>query len=375
MRTNKPKLTALLFLLITMGCGYRQPNILPTAENRAQGSQTAPLVEDTSQSQDQLPTALHSTPGACQADKWAIIPTNLFASPGAVGLKILYIPLAIKNNSSYWGQIDTTSGDPIRQSYVTTEGGFEYPAAQQVKIVTEFPYAALLNKDRLVSSQFYITNLSFIPPGFAIHGEAMIGFDIIEYEYGSPNTWAQAVYQVADNQNHYRITIPSLTVSCIHQDNQKYQETIGPMIIGVDENLHQPMFPTTRPDSEFISITKPITLPNNGLLEFQGIEYADGMADIRFLVMNFKYSNDSLDDENPIKISAFLLGNDGLSRRLTFAYGPPGCSTDSSLSLSQGQSANIKLCYQIGSQAANFKFLWIDEEHAIFQIYNLPEGF
>jgi hypothetical protein len=345
MSTHLSKLAAIVLMMMTLGCG-RERN----------GSSTF----------SQSP---------CEANQWAIVPTHILTFPGSVGFKLIQVTLAVENNSPFWGQINTALGDPIRQSFLTTEEGLIYPAARQAMIEADIPYFAQVNDWWLVSSQLYTHSVSLIPPGFATHGEAMIGFDVVEDGYGNPNTWSQAVYQVADHQNKFTLTIPSLTISCIHQDNQNFQETIGPINVEVDGNIRQSTYPTARPDSEFTSIAEPITIPNKGVLELQDINYEAGMVDIRYLVMNFKLTNTSTNPEKYTSIRPILLGNDGLTRRPTYVYGPPGCSSEENFSASSAQSTNVTLCYQVGSKAANFKLLWIDEENGFLKVYDLPEGF
>lgn len=392
MLTDKFKLTVLVFILVVSGC--KNTPLIPQTltASRESGNQKGISDNDIktvdtglaserpiNATKDQLqvvsasPTETNQSP--CDANKWAIVPTQIVFSPGSVGFKLIDITLAIENNSPYWGQINTASGDPIRQSYLSTEGGFIYPAAKQVEIETNFTYAGQVNHWWEVSSQLYTQSLNSLPPGFAMRGEIMISFESIENGYGSPNTWSQAVFQVADHQYQYKMTIPSLTVSCIHQDGQKYDETIGPIHINIDENIRQPSYPTSRPDSEFPSITRSITISGQGMLEFQGINYQTGMAGFRYLVIDLKYTktNPSLDATPYSKV--ILLGNDGLTRRLTYVYGPPGCSSEDSFNVDPGQPTNVKLCYLAGKQATSFKLLWVDIEKGIYQVYDLPDGF
>ena len=203
----------------------------------------------------------------------------------------------------------------------------------------------------------------------------MIGFDQVEYGYGNPNTWSQVIFEVADPQVPTGITLPSLTISCIHPNRQEFQETIGPIHLGLDKDLHQLTYPTSRPDSDLSSITQPFTISNQGELRLQDIQVEAGMLGIKYLVMNFKYTNTSADSDNRTRISAFLLGNDGLARRHTYVYGPKGCSSTGTLSANSRQSSEVRLCFQVGNQAADFKFLWIDDEPDLLQVYDLPDGF
>jgi hypothetical protein len=303
----------------------------------------------------------------CEADQWAIVPTKVFTLPGGVGFKLLYVTLAIENNSRYWGQIDTTAGDPIRQSYLTSEGGEESPALQQVQVETELRNLPQMNSLRYISSQLYTRGLRYIPPGFRLRGEAMISFEAVEAGYGTPSTWSQAVYRVAEQQNPRRITIPALTVTCIQPDGLELRETTGPIYLEVEEDIRQPGYPTSRPDSEFASITQPIRLPNQEALELQDIDYEAGMAGIRYLVIDFMPADTGEPAENLASFRPVLIGDDGLSRRITHIYGPPGCNP--------GPSATLRLCYHIGNQAANFKLVWVEEESGIFQVFDLPKGY
>ena len=311
----------------------------------------------------------------CEAEKWHLVPTHISAIPSSAGFKTVEVSLAVENTSAYWGQINTTQGDPIRQSYLETGEGDQYPAAEAIQMDNDSSGAGQNNAWRIVKSQLYTQSLRRIPPGFAIHGETMIGFDVIEYERGSPNTWSQAVFQVPDQAGQYLLTIPSLTVSCVYPDGQKYDETTGPIQIDLDAAVRQPVYPTSRLDSDFESITQPITVPELGLLEFQGAQFQRGMAGFKYLVMDFKYTRTSLDSD-PSKINnAILVGDDGLTRRVTSVYAPPGCSTEKDLDMEPGQLSRIRLCYLAGSQAEHFKFLWVDETAGIFKVYNLPGGF
>ena len=279
------------------------------------------------------PTATLS-PSGCEIAKWNVIPTQIEIQPGPEGFKYVVVTYALENNSPYWGKLVMVS----HRSYITTEGGFQY--------WNELP--------RLLYEGMVI------PPGIVM-----------------PNV--QVKYKVANTQNHFvAVLYPGRIawVWCLLPGSENRNEFMNdPIVLNLEKDVRSVSYPTERPDSDFQSITESIQIPGKGTLKLLDLSRKAGSVVIRF-----KFTNTSAGYETSGRISAYMIGNDGIvhwdeSGNAGVFKIPPAQSSEISFQFTTGSARSFKLALLLADarvdSAAGFSTK-VDDPIGVF---DLPDGY
>jgi hypothetical protein len=349
-----------ILITASIACGLTpsttEESVSPTIEEAMSDQQpTLGLVsgdEDVSVSDPSTP---------CSSKDWSFIPTDVITvDPQHVssnrdysGFKFIVVPMAILNNSPYWGYLGTR----VRDTFVTTEDGFIYPP-EGTSFYTDFPYLAEsargLRGSWGIDSQLEISNLFLVPPGFTYHGSNKP----LNAVYGEPDTWLQLVFKVAEGQNHFFVTIPTVRIACLSPEGSYNYGQAGPIVLDLARDTREVVFPTDNPD-DYDPIDDPIIIEGLG-----SIDLIDIKRDGESLFLDFQFTNASQGYEVGGKFDAYLIGDDGLFRSYeccaSFKAGP-------------GQTSEFQVEFVTGSHTGSYKLLWIADD-ASRHIYNL-EGY
>ena len=283
----------------------------------------------------------------CEADKWKIFTASvIIGPPNDNGWKTLYVRFGFENQSPYWGSIDINPMDAI----INTEDGFQYRADNE-SYVEKFQHMTRTQK----------VDLGLIPPGFVVIGlpekEAYLGY-------------TQAVFEVAANQDSFKLTLPSGNITCIRDGTNEYDQ-LGLVTYDLDKEFIQPSTPTI--DYENLQVlTDEITLPNLGILNFE-----DYMLDKIFgydqalLKLQFQFMNASGGyDANP-DIRGYFIGNDGLVRGF-FTWAIDTGDVCPQHTVGPGLTKELALCTFIPDRISNIAFVITQPIMAVFRLETIP---
>jgi len=288
----------------------------------------------------------------CAASQWQFIPTGIYMGPESGGFKMFMVSFAYQNGSPYWGQF---SGPyDTEDIYVTTEGGFQYPAVSHPGYDIPAPENVWVPDYSNFSSA---SNDILIPPGFSGQG----------YHDGDGYYSAPVVlfFNVAATQNHFVITVRKVRIWCLHADGEEVSEESGPLTFDLDTDMQTVAFPTSLPDSEIPDFAEPIEIPDKGTLEFLGGSRAE---DNEVLVLRFRFTNASQGYETEWYTYGYVVGSDGL-------YTDTSSSTGISYYVGPGQSEEKEVEYPVGAETTGPFYLILAPQAAgtVPSIYKVTE--
>lgn len=362
MKTQKtPVLIIILSIVFLLAClsSGSTPTNLP-AEDLPSTDVLAPTTEqeivETAIATNVIATATNTlVPTVCNASMWRIIPESILSFPSDNGFKYIVIPFVVKNDSPYWGQLHWSAMDAVAGNWtVTTDGGFIYKAGGEVETGEQSPYQIYGGPD-VISTSLYnnlpdVSNDSsvYFPPGYVFRG------GIVDF-YVTAGFFPQMVFGIAETQNPITITIPSLTVWCIHDDGQTFNETIAPLYLNLNTDIQQ-VPKTDLPQLNHIDITAPIVIDGIGTLEYLGIKREDvdktdcDQDNNCLITISYKFTNASSGYETSLGLDGlYLLGDDGLIRPqygfVATVVGP-------------GQTADVEVSFFSGPMTNKLMLIW-----------------
>ena len=314
--------------------------------------------------------------GACQGKRWRIVPLAVYEYPQGDGWKFLIIPLAVENGSELWGNFV----GPINKGYnLTTEEGYSYGLYGSswlgLQDVPDSPYSGF----GFVRGQIRIVGV--LPPGFRSRGGTV---DIGPTYWGAPNSWSQLVFQVAENQEQFKLTIQSARVHCILPDGSRESEILGPFELDLSTATAAVAFPSDKLANQ---ISQDFSLPfeiGGASLQITNVYrgdtwFGDETGDL--VIIEFQVTNLSGGYEVSGSIGSndsYLIGDDGLIRRS--GCGLSGCGSDfPSLSgrfqVGPGQVGEASLGFIAPKEVGNLKFVVSHNQEGVYLVFDLPDDF
>lgn len=364
-------------LLASLACGSSSNNIpVTTIESPELQSDQETITQETV-------TATEVGVSSCEPEKWKLVPIGLYEYPQDDGWKILVIPFAIYNGSSYWGSYAMFGRNEIT---ITTEDGFTYGIYQPMNNIVKLPDEPL---DSPYSGAYVIrskidSNEIVIPPGFYFRGT---GRGFVE---GTPEEWIQLIFQVPVKQEHYTIRIPASYIHCYPEGVELSEEEklIGvvtegtPITLDLDKDIKQVTFPTERPQDDFLDFAGNPINNDGGLFEVIDVSRVDSSFDElnEALVLRISIRNLSEGyDLNEGSIPAYVVGNDGIFRSpgcggwACEGEGINGWGDTHYNSVGPGQIGEMTPAVIVSTKVQNLKFIWFDFQEHVYRIFNISE--
>lgn len=360
----------ILMVLLFAGCVSPEPseNAIQTAITKTQAAQQPPKY------QPDIPTAqvtpsinnIEITPAlaekqigaTCDQAQLKIVPVNMFEHPKGNGWKILIVELMIVNESPYWGYLSFFPSS----AFVTTEGGYTYPAWDGgiISIPNDFnsPYSGWREQGIGVGTfagGIWLKNLAYIPPNFSITG-------VTSGDDADINPFSLA-FEVAENQHQFVITIENVGISCYFSSGQESQSHTVQYLIDLRNGTSR--VPTLQPTSMDIpNIPAQFDMPDQGIFSLLRItrsprERDEGVDDV---TLRFKFKNNTGYNQDG-ELDVFVIGDNGrISLRGSGRYmaGP-------------GQESWVHLNYPVLRDVNTLFMVWRGvEAHPPFGVYQLP---
>lgn len=329
---------------------------LPTIQSPAQASPTIEVTGEES---------------ICQSDKWKIIPERVLTFPGDNGFKKIVIPYVIKNDSPYWGRLRKGLA---AEWTVTTEDGFIYKTGATVEDSLQDIYQSYGQLNVLGNTIW----TSLPEPDFSYRAEVYLpsGYVFRGYDLETNvDAWRlpQLVFQVAETQNQFTISLNSLYIECIHDDGQIFEENLNPVILNLSTDIQ------TLPNTDLSllpsqGINAPIILDDIGKLEYQGTklgtptledecfrDYQNDL-DVCYVMVLYRFTNASTGYETKLNIDGlYLIGDDGILR-------PQSGWVETSVG--PGQSTDITIRFSPGPKTDRLMIIWTYSSP--YRIIDLP---
>jgi len=189
------------------------------------------------------------------------------------------------------------------------------------------------------ASQLFYRNAHqvYIPPSFAIRG-----FGITQFDVEAPLGWFQAAYQVAETQNHFKLTIPSITINCIYGDGSTGMETSKPIVLDLDKDIRTIDLPVTENSLNIRNLTDWIDLAENGKIQFTSVSLAQTPFGLN-MVIPYQFVNTNAGYQSTVPLSVYIIGSDGLIRENI---------CDRKTTAGPSQSTSGKVCFSLSSRLA-----------------------
>lgn len=326
--------------------------------------------------------------GVCQGGRWRIVPLAVYEYPLGDGWKLLIIPLAVENGSELWGNF---RGPLSYSGYnLTTEEEYTYGPyrVNYLRLPPEVPspyteYAEVAKQDGFfIHSKIRV--LGVLPPGFRSRGDS---FDIGPTYWGVPDSWSQVLFQVAENQEQFKLTIQGASVSCILPDGTRESEILGPFELDLNSDTAAVVFPSEKlADNISQDISSPFEI-GGASLQITNV-YRD---DPRFgdepggmVVIKFRVENLSGGYEASGEIRSYLIGDDGLIRTPGCEH-PWSCIPDGApvgslghygrFQVGPGQTSEASIGFLAHPSVKNLKFVVTHAQEGVYQVFDLPDDF
>ena len=359
-----------------------EPGISPIPEAPTAGEEPQPDVAVEESLEEVVTLGEESPPeeeGICQGNRWRIVPLAVYEYPLGDGWKLLIIPLAVENGSELWGNF---SGPSSYSGYnLTTEEEYTYGPyrVNYLRLPPEVPspyteYAEVTKQDGFfIHSKIRV--LGVLPPGFRSRGDS---FDIGPTYWGVPDSWSQVLFQVAENQEQFKLTIEGVGVSCILTDGSREWEVLGPFELDLNSDTVAIEFPTAKlADRVSQDFSSPFEIGGASLQitnVYRGDTwFGDETGDL--VIIEFQVTNLSGGYEVSGEIKSYLIGDDGLIRRS--GCGLSGCGSDfpnlsGRFQVGPGQVGEASLGFIAPKEVGNLKFVVSHDQQGVYLVFDLP---
>lgn len=310
----------------------------------------------------------------CQGDRWELFPTKVYQYPEGSGWKKVVVVFAVHNGSDLWGSM---SVDGTGQALIYTEDGFSYALepGQHAFVPDQpanTPYSGSVGFSNRLPPRG--PGLDLMPPNFTIRGDSSNG-----KLYGSPASWYQILFRVAETQNQFTVDVPGVRINCIHRDGQELREELGTRRFNLDTDIRQPIFPANQPPGAYPELINGGAIESPiGSIQFTESKRTDFFAhdigneelDIFFTVTNASAGYDISGDFG----HSYLIGDDGLIRR-------PGCGIAGCGGIEgwpygvfyagPGQTAEATFGFIVPPDAGDLKLVLVHEEYGLYRVFDL----
>lgn len=364
----KPRFLAVILVLVLtiLACGTQSGAVTSVPGGGAPRPTSVPVVP--------IATPTEETP-SCKGESWEIIPTNVYQFDPGGGWKNLIVTLVFHNGSPYWGGLSIPLWGGLANPYtpqISTEGGFVYDLYQGDFYIPD----ANLEGTPYPGYTFGVTNLTslgiWFPPGFYAHGTGSIESLSVD------NRPLTLLFQVPTTQQHFVVTLPEVSIDCRLPDGQVVYQTIKDVKLNLDTDVRTTTSLTSGASSNLRSITgTTFEIPDYVTIESLGVRWLDwqGLSTTyHVLVFDFEVKNASsgYQTKGDLSGTTYLIEDGGFIRF------DEGCGCEYSLDLPGGyfnlgpdQSTKVSIAY-IANPDSHYKLVWIDGDHGIYEVFNIP---
>lgn len=368
-----------------------QPGVSPRPEAPTEASEVPKLevmAEESSQEVVTLADESAEEDSICQGNRWRIVPLAVYEYPQGDGWKLLIIPLAVENGSEMWGSF---SGPASYSGYsLATEAGYTYGPyrdnflrlpPEPTSPYTEYAEAAKQDGFFIHSK---IRLLGVLPPDFRARGD---NFDIGPTYWGVPDSWSQLLFQVAENQEQFKLTIQYASVRCVLPDGSLESEILGPFELDLNSDTAAIAFPIEKLADHISQVmSEPFEIGGASLqitkVYRDDTWFGDESGDM--VVIEFQVDNLSGGYESSGSIRSYLIGDDGLIR--TPGCGSPwhcrakdvplnGPAHTGYFGVGPGQTGEASIGFLAHPSVGNLKFVVVHEQEGVYLIFDLPDDF